>query len=202
MGIPAHHHSQLAGLLAIEGAHTADTPDDPGVHLIRHQDRDWTAEYRGHLEGEPIWHLTGPGHPDGILLDKYGIVHAVTEPLATLIIGAFGSTCGHCGEPVLASAFRHKDISGPGRRPGGGCGARFVDMRGRDGSITDHILRRTRPDLLIRGTDDEPDDDEGGITAADFLGDGVYRPETDPVKIAAAEKRLDEIRVRLNRPTW
>jgi hypothetical protein len=153
MGIPAHHRSQLAGLLGIEGAHMTDIPDNPGVHAVRHQDRDWTAAYRGALEGEPIWWLTGPGHPDGILLDKYGIVSAVTEPLATLVIGAFSSTCGACGQPVLASAFRHRDVSGLPRRPGQGCGARFVATRGRDASITDAILRRTRPDLPTKPKD-------------------------------------------------
>lgn len=49
---------------------------------------------------------------------------------------------------------------------------------------------------------DEDEGDDGGITVADFFGPGVYQPETDPVKIAASEERLNQIRDRLNRPAW
>lgn len=78
-----------------------------------------------------------------------------TEPelIATLIIDTFSSACGNCGKPTLASATRHTDISGWDRRPGQGCGARFVDMRARGGVVTDDELRRTRPDLPIYGRD-------------------------------------------------
>jgi hypothetical protein len=78
-----------------------------------------------------------------------------TEPdiIATLIIGTSSSICGNCGKPTLTSADRHTDISGPDRRPGQGCGARFVDMRARGGGVTDDELRRTRPDLPIYGRD-------------------------------------------------
>lgn len=78
-GIPDYHRSQLAGYLAIDGITMADDPDDPGVHLIHHRGADWTATYWGHLEGEPIWRLTGPAHPDGIDLDVYGIHGAITK---------------------------------------------------------------------------------------------------------------------------
>lgn len=154
MGIPAHHRSQLAGLLSIEGARMTDTPDDPGVHTIRHQDRDWTAAYRGHLEGEPIWHLTGPGHPGGILLDKYGVVRAVTELLATLIINRTDSRCGNCGKPVLMQASRHRDVSGWTPKPGGGCGARFVDTASDYPIIGPDELRAARPDLPVHDPKD------------------------------------------------
>ena len=53
----------------------------------------------------------------------------------------------------------------------------------------------------IRATD-EGDYEDGGMTAADFFGDGVYQPETDPVKIAAAEESLAALRDRLNRAAW
>lgn len=78
-GIPSYHRSQLSGLLAEIGATMTDDPDDPTVHHIRHQSADWTATYWGHLAGEPIWHLIGPAHPDGIDLDVYGIHGAITK---------------------------------------------------------------------------------------------------------------------------
>jgi hypothetical protein len=78
-GVPAHHRSQLAGYLAIDGIRMTDDPDDRAVHHIHHQGADWTAAYWGHLEGEPIWHLTGPAHPDGIDLDVIGIHGAITK---------------------------------------------------------------------------------------------------------------------------
>lgn len=31
------------------------------------------------LAGVPIWHLTGPGHPNGIDLDVIGIHNAITK---------------------------------------------------------------------------------------------------------------------------
>lgn len=77
--IPDYHRSQLAGLLGIAGATMADDPHDPTIHTIRHHGTTWTATYGGSFEGEPFWHLVGPAHPDGIDLDKYGIVSAVTQ---------------------------------------------------------------------------------------------------------------------------
>jgi hypothetical protein len=76
--IPDSHRQQLATLLGIAGARMADDPDDATVHVIHHGNADWTAEYLGALQGDPIWRLTGPAHPGGITLDKYGIVTAVT----------------------------------------------------------------------------------------------------------------------------
>jgi hypothetical protein len=77
--IPAHHRSQLSGLLAIAGAAMADDPHDPTTHTIRHNGATWTATYGGSFEGEPFWRLVGPAHPEGIDLDKYGITDTVTR---------------------------------------------------------------------------------------------------------------------------
>jgi hypothetical protein len=203
--IPEHHRDQIAISLGIAGAAMTDDPGTPGAHTIRYDDRTWTAAYRGALQGEPIWHLTGPGHPDGILLDRYGVVGAVTEPLATLIINVTESRCGRCGKPVMMQASRHTDVSGWPGQPGGGCGARFVDTSTDYPMITPDRLRAARPDLPVRdeqGDEDVLDDADSSILAADYTGPGVYRPETDPVRIAAAEERLDQIRKRLNRPAW
>lgn len=79
MPIPAHHRAQLAGYLACDGIRLVDDPDNPRTHLIRHQGATWTAAYWGHLAGEPVWHLTGPGHPGGIDLDVIGIHNAITK---------------------------------------------------------------------------------------------------------------------------
>lgn len=79
MPIPAHHRAQLAGYLAIDGIRMVDDPNNPRVHHIRHRGATWTATYWGHLAGEPIWHLTGPGHPNGIDLDVIGIHNAITK---------------------------------------------------------------------------------------------------------------------------
>lgn len=59
-----------------------------------------------------------------------------------------------------------------------------------------------RCDLRYEPACDDPDDEDGGMTAADFFGDGVYQPETDPQKIAAAEQRLNKLRARFNQPAW
>lgn len=51
------------------------------------------------------------------------------ELTATLVINITSSYCGHCGQPVLPKSTHHTDICGWTPKPGGGCGARFVDMR-------------------------------------------------------------------------
>ena len=78
--IPGHHREMLAVFLGIADVSMADDPHDPTIHTIHHQGADWTAKYQGAYEGEPIWNLTGPTHPDGILLDRYGITDAITRP--------------------------------------------------------------------------------------------------------------------------
>jgi|GEM_PF-6317536 len=115
--IPDHHRSQLAGLLGIAGATMVDASDGPTVHAVRHNGADWTAEYRGSLEGEPIWWLTGAAHPDGILLDKYGIVAAVTKHAAVIPT----AECPTCGAPADETSTRI-----PEHRPGSPC---TVDYR-------------------------------------------------------------------------
>jgi len=72
-----------------------------------------------------------------------------SELTATLVINTLDSYCGHCRQPVLSEATHHNDMSGWKPKPGGGCGARFIDMRS-DCNITDEELRHVRPDLPIR----------------------------------------------------
>ena len=71
------------------------------------------------------------------------------ELTATLVINITNSYCGHCGKPVLPKSTHHVDICGWTPKPGGGCGARFVDMRTDYSGITDEALLRVRPDLPI-----------------------------------------------------
>lgn len=66
---------------------------------------------------------------------------------------------------------------------------------------TSSVLARC--DLRYEPVRVESDDyEDGGLTAADWLGEGVYQPETDPQKIAAAEESLSVLRDRLNQPAW
>lgn len=71
---------------------------------------------------------------------------------ATLVISVTSSYCGHCRQPTMPKATHHTDISGWPKRPGTGCGARFVDMRSDNGAVTDWHLLQVRPDLPIRKT--------------------------------------------------
>jgi hypothetical protein len=72
------------------------------------------------------------------------------ELTATLVINITDSYCDHCRQPVLPKSIRHDDVCGWQPRPGGGCGARFVDTRSDYRAITDVDLLRIRPDLPVR----------------------------------------------------
>lgn len=83
----------------------------------------------------------------------------MTELTATLIINVLDSRCGHCGKPTLIRGVtHHTDISGYNPKPGGGCGARFVDTRSEYAAVTPDHPRpppprpprpaRTRPSRL------------------------------------------------------
>lgn len=74
----------------------------------------------------------------------------MSELTATLVINITDSYCGHCRKPVLPKSERHEDVCGWAPKPGGGCGARFVDMRSDYGIVTEDHLRKVRPDLPIR----------------------------------------------------
>lgn len=78
----------------------------------------------------------------------------MTELTATLIINITSSHCGNCGKPTLPKQTHHTDICGWTPKPGGGCGARFVDTSSDYTNITPDHLRRVRPDLPVHGTDD------------------------------------------------
>ena len=73
----------------------------------------------------------------------------MSELTATLVIDVVSSRCGHCGKNTLAKAIRHTDVSGWERKPGGGCGARFVDAAPGHPAVTDWHLRQVRPDLPV-----------------------------------------------------
>lgn len=80
----------------------------------------------------------------------------MTELTATLIINISDSECGHCGKPTLlrdrhgTPTTHHTDISGYTPKPGGGCGARFVNTVSGHGAVTEWHLRDVRPDLPVR----------------------------------------------------
>lgn len=74
----------------------------------------------------------------------------VPELTATLVINITDSYCGHCRKPVLPKSTHHRDVAGWTPKPGGGCTARFVDMRSDYRNVTDEDLRRVRPDLPVR----------------------------------------------------
>lgn len=74
----------------------------------------------------------------------------MTELTATLVINITDSYCDHCRQPVLPKSTHHTDICGWKPKSGGGCGARFVDMRSDYWNIADGDLLRVRPDLPIR----------------------------------------------------
>jgi hypothetical protein len=71
------------------------------------------------------------------------------ELTATLIVGRSSSRCGNCNKDVLPSETHHNDISGYSPVPGGGCGARFVNMRLDYRGIGEGHARTMRPDLPI-----------------------------------------------------
>jgi hypothetical protein len=79
----------------------------------------------------------------------------MTEELTTtLVISVTSSYCGNCRQPTLPRRTHHTDISGYDPRPGGGCGARFVDMETDNRAVTDWHLKQVRPDLPIRGEEE------------------------------------------------
>ncbi|MFF8618821.1 hypothetical protein [Streptomyces sp. NPDC015350] len=81
---------------------------------------------------------------------------SAAEVTATLYVGDFESRCGNCNEPTLLhGVHRHTDISGWQPTPGGGCGARFVNIASRSRAVTDARLRELRPDLPLRDQDED-----------------------------------------------
>ncbi|MCX4681380.1 hypothetical protein OG413_39990 [Streptomyces sp. NBC_01433] len=75
---------------------------------------------------------------------------SAAELTATLYINRSDSECGHCHKPTSMSAHRHTDVSGWTPKPGGGCGARFVNTASHNWTITPDDLRHSRPDLPVR----------------------------------------------------
>lgn len=73
------------------------------------------------------------------------------ELTATLIVDRSRSRCGNCGKGVLPSETHHKDITDWTPVPGGGCGARFVNMRFGYMPTEDDVrrLKAKRPDLPL-----------------------------------------------------
>lgn len=75
----------------------------------------------------------------------------MAELTATLIVNRSDSQCSHCGEPTLVTGVTHHvDVSGWAPEPGGGCGARFVDIAAGHGAVSRERLREMRPDLPVR----------------------------------------------------
>jgi hypothetical protein len=74
----------------------------------------------------------------------------VSELTATLVINLLDSYCSHCRKPTLIRGVtHHTDISGYTPKPGGGCGARFVDTSSDYAAVTTERLRELRPDLPV-----------------------------------------------------
>ncbi|MCZ1011977.1 hypothetical protein [Streptomyces lydicus] len=69
---------------------------------------------------------------------------------ATLLVGDFESRCGNCNKPTLHGVHRHTDVSGWQPQPGGGCGARFVNIASLSRAVPAARLRELRPDLPMR----------------------------------------------------
>jgi hypothetical protein len=79
---------------------------------------------------------------------------SAAEVTATLLVGDFQSRCGNCNKPTLLhGVHRHTDISGWRPQPGGGCGARFVDIATLSRAVPAERLRELRPDLPVRDSD-------------------------------------------------
>jgi hypothetical protein len=81
---------------------------------------------------------------------------AASQLTATLVINITSSCCGNCRKPVMPKSTRHDDISGWEPKPGGGCGALFVDTSSDYVNITDEELLQVRPDLPIRTPHGQP----------------------------------------------
>ncbi|MGW6202136.1 hypothetical protein ACWF9B_00555 [Streptomyces sp. NPDC055089] len=82
--------------------------------------------------------------------DKPAPATSATEVTATLFVDDFDSRCGNCQKPTLLHGVnRHTDISGWQPQPGGGCGARFVNIASRSRAVSDARLRELRPDLPL-----------------------------------------------------
>ncbi|MFJ5817329.1 hypothetical protein ACIQGT_26045 [Streptomyces sp. NPDC093108] len=82
---------------------------------------------------------------------------AVTEATATLLIGDFTTVCSNCKKPTpLHGVTRHTDITGWNNKPGGGCGARFVNTDALDRPLSAARLKELRPDLPVRDIPDTP----------------------------------------------
>ncbi|MFC9273456.1 hypothetical protein ACFTXJ_37425 [Streptomyces zhihengii] len=86
--------------------------------------------------------------------DTTALETPAVELTATLLIGDFESECSNCHMPTLIHGVdRHTNI--PGRKPTPGCGARFVNTASNSPRITPHHLRAERPDLPVRGQDND-----------------------------------------------
>jgi hypothetical protein len=82
--------------------------------------------------------------------------NAASQLTATLVINITSSYCGNCRKPVMPKSIRHDDICGWTPKPGGGCGALFIDMRSDYVNLTSAELLRVRPDLPIREPQGRP----------------------------------------------
>ncbi|MGC5263892.1 hypothetical protein ACPXCO_23015 [Streptomyces cyaneofuscatus] len=81
---------------------------------------------------------------------------SAAEVTATLFVDNFESRCGNCQKPTLLhGVHRHTDISGWQPEPGGGCGARFVNIASRSRAVSDARLRELRPDLPVLGHNED-----------------------------------------------
>ncbi|MEV6676408.1 hypothetical protein AB0N09_05990 [Streptomyces erythrochromogenes] len=79
---------------------------------------------------------------------------SVTEVTATLLVDDFESRCGNCRkQTLLHGVTRHTDISGWRPKPGGGCGARFVNTASLSRAVSSDRLRELRPDLPVQELD-------------------------------------------------
>lgn len=84
------------------------------------------------------------------------------ELTATLIVSTTHSYCGHCRKNTLlrdgqgAPVTHHVDVCGYSPKPGGGCGARFVDISTDCWGVSPERLREIRPDLPVQGHAEDP----------------------------------------------
>ncbi|MEV4868544.1 hypothetical protein [Streptomyces syringium] len=100
----------------------------------------------------PLLPADEPATPSASTADTVTADASAAEVTATLLVGDFESRCGNCHKPTYLQGVRHHtDISGWRPQPGGGCGARFVNIASLSRAVTAARLRELRPDLPVRG---------------------------------------------------
>lgn len=135
------------GLVGAEGSELTDTDRSRLAELVAAARSVADAEGFGALQVDGTAIAIRPQAP----AEEAAGEAAGPELTATLLVGLFTSRCGNCRQPTLVyGVTHHTDVSGYEPKPGGGCGARFVDTAPDHPFVSAARLREMRSDLPVR----------------------------------------------------